>query len=73
MLDQAWCEHWNIKISENKTQAIHFSHRHALVGTHLTLKGWNIPFVKEVKYLSVMFDSRVTWRQHIDSIITKAL
>jgi hypothetical protein len=50
-----------------------FSHRRAPVGTHLTLKGRNIPFVKEEKYLGVIFDSRVTWRQHIDSIITKAL
>jgi len=47
--------HWNIKISEDKTQAIYFSHRHGPVGTHLTLKGWNIPFVKEVKYLGVIF------------------
>jgi hypothetical protein len=37
------------------------------------LKGRNIPFVKEVKYLCAIFDSRVTWRQHIDYIVTKAL
>jgi hypothetical protein len=46
---EAWCERWNIKINEDKTQAIYFSHRRAPVGTHLTLKGRNIPFVKEVK------------------------
>jgi hypothetical protein len=48
-------------------------HRRAPVGIYLTLKGRNIPFVKEVIYLAVIFDSRVTWRQHIDSIVTKAL
>jgi hypothetical protein len=32
-----------------------------------------IPFVKEVKYLGAIFDSGVTWRQHIDSIVTKTL
>jgi hypothetical protein len=37
------------------------------------LKGQNIPFVKEMKYLGVILDSRVTWRHHIDSIVTKAL
>jgi hypothetical protein len=24
---EMWCEHWNIKINEDKTQAIYFSHR----------------------------------------------
>jgi len=61
---EAWCEHWKIKINKDKTQSIYFSHRRSPVGTHLTLKGRKIPFVKEVV---------VTWRQHIDSIITKAL
>jgi hypothetical protein len=62
-----------MKINEDKTQSICFSHRRGLVGTHLTLKGWNISFAKEVKYLGVIFDSRVTWRLHIDSIVNKAL
>jgi hypothetical protein len=53
---EAWCEVWNIKINEDKSQAICFSHRRGPVGTHLTLKGRNIPFVKEVKYLGVIFD-----------------
>jgi hypothetical protein len=52
---EAWCERWNMKIVEAKTQAIYFSHRRAPVGTRLTLKGRNIPFVKEVKYLGVIF------------------
>jgi hypothetical protein len=70
---EAWCEHWNIKINEDKTQAICLSHRRAPVRTHLTFKERNIPFVKKVKYLSVIFYGRVTWRQHIDLIITKDL
>jgi hypothetical protein len=70
---EAGCERWNIKINEDKTQSIYFSHRRGSVGTHLTLKGRNITFVKEVKYLCVIFDSKVTWRQHIDLIVTKAL
>jgi hypothetical protein len=70
---EAWCERWNIKINEDKTQSIYFCHRRRPVRTHLTLKGRNIPFVKQVKYLGVISDNRVTWRQHIDSIVTKDL
>jgi hypothetical protein len=47
--------------------------RRAPLGTHLTLKGRNFRFVKEVKYFFVIFDSKMTWRKHIDSIVTKAL
>jgi hypothetical protein len=48
----AWCERWNIKRNEDKTQAIYFS--------LLTLNGQNIPFVNNVKYLGVIFDKRMT-------------
>jgi hypothetical protein len=69
----AWCERWNIKINEDKTQANYISHRRGPVGIYLTLKGRNIPFVSYIKYLGVIFDSIVLWRQHIDWIATKVL
>jgi hypothetical protein len=70
---QAWCERWNIKISEDKTQAICFSHRGGPIETHLTLKGGNIPFVKDVEYLDIIFDKKNTWKIYMYSIATKAL
>jgi predicted SpoU family rRNA methylase len=51
---EAWCERWNIKINENKSQVIYFSCRHGQIKIHLTVKGQNIHFVKDVKYLGVM-------------------
>jgi hypothetical protein len=57
---KTWCEHWNIKVNEAKTQGIYFSHsQHPLV-SHLTLNGRNIPSVNSAKYLGVLFDRRVT-------------
>jgi hypothetical protein len=35
---------------------------------HLTLNGRNIPFVNDVKYLGVIFDTMITWRLHIEMI-----
>jgi hypothetical protein len=69
----AWCERWNIKINEEKTQAIHFSHRIRPPRSLLTLNGRNIPFVNNVKYLGVIFDKRITWKPLIDMIEAKAL
>jgi hypothetical protein len=36
---ETWCERRNIKINDDKTQAIHFSHRLRSSEAHLTLNG----------------------------------
>jgi hypothetical protein len=38
----------------------------------ITLNRWNIPFVNHVKYVSAIFDKRITWRLHIEIIEAKA-
>jgi hypothetical protein len=38
----------------------------------LTLNGRYIPFVNSVKYLGVIFDKKITWRLHIETVATKA-
>jgi hypothetical protein len=68
----AWCERWNIKINEEMTQAIYFPHQRRPPDSLLTLNGRNIPVVNNVKYLGVIFDKRLTWRLHIDTIEAKA-
>jgi hypothetical protein len=70
-LVESWCEHWNIKITEDKTQAIYFSHRLRLVLAHCTLNRWNTPFVNQVRYINVIFDRNITWRIHIQMIEIK--
>jgi hypothetical protein len=63
----AWCEHWNIKINEDKTQAIHFSHQRRLPDSLFILNGQNIPFANSVKYPGVIFDKRMTWTLHTET------
>jgi hypothetical protein len=69
---EAWCESWNIKINEDKTQGIYFSHSHRPPVSCLTLNGKDIPFVNHIKYLGVIFDKKITWRLHIEMIEAKA-
>jgi hypothetical protein len=61
-----------MKINEDETQAIYFSHTLRPPEAHLTLNGRNIPLVDHVKYLSVIFDKRITWRLHIEMTEAKA-
>jgi hypothetical protein len=67
-----WCERWNIKINEDKTQTIYFSHQRRPPDSLFTLNGRNIPFVNSVKYLVVIFDKRMTSRFHIEKMEAKA-
>jgi hypothetical protein len=69
---EAWCERWNVKINEDKTQAVYFSRSRRLPESCLTLNGRNIPFVGTAKFLGVIFDRRVTWRLHVEMIEVKA-
>jgi hypothetical protein len=46
---ETWCKRWNIKINEDKTRAIHFSHRLRPPEVHLTLYGQYIPFLNHYK------------------------
>jgi hypothetical protein len=69
---KTWCECCNIKIKEDKTQAIYFSLWFRPPETHLTLNGLNIPFVNHVKYLDVIVDKRITWRLHTETVEAKA-
>jgi hypothetical protein len=69
---ETWCERWNIKINEDKTQGIYFSRSRRPPQSHLTLNGRDILFVNSAKYLGVIFDRKITWRLHIEMIEAKA-
>jgi hypothetical protein len=62
-----WFEHWNIEINEEKARAIRQS------DFLLMLNGWGTPFVNSVReYLGVVFDKKITWRLHTQTIEAKA-
>jgi hypothetical protein len=54
-----WSKRWNIRINEDKTQAIYFSHKIRPSESFLTINGQNIKFVNNVKYLGVIFDGKI--------------
>jgi hypothetical protein len=66
------CERWNIKINEDKTRAIYFLHPIRLPDFLLSFSGRDILFVNSEKYLGVIFDKKITWRLHIETVKVKA-
>jgi hypothetical protein len=68
----AWFGRWHVKVNEDKTQAIYFSHQRRPPDSLLTLNERNIPFVNSVKYLGVIFDKRMAWRLYTEKIEAKA-
>jgi hypothetical protein len=52
---ESWCERWNIKINEDKTQTIYLSRGRRPVEAHLTVNRRNIPFVTHIKYAICMW------------------
>lgn len=70
---EGWATFWGFKISSTKTEAIIFRRRLKLKLDHLNLKlfGKTINFVNKVKFLGMIFDRFLTWRDHINDLVEK--
>jgi len=65
-----WCNMWGFKISIEKTQVIVFAKKkHS--GVNLKYKDNCLKTVKKVKFLGMIFDSKLTWKDHITFIVDK--
>ena len=67
-----WANTWGFKFSTVKTVAVRFTRcrRREVVPT-LTLNGNILPYAEEVKFLGMIFDSKLTWGSHIDALKLK--
>ena len=62
-----WAENHGYRFSNTKTKAIIFSRRERAIPS-LKLYNQEIPTEKEIKFLGLTFDSRLTWSSHIKRI-----
>ena len=67
-----WANENGFRFSPSKTIAVRFTRcrRQEVVPT-LTLNGNILPYEKEVKFLGMIFDSKLTWSTHIDTLKVK--
>ena len=67
-----WAESNGFKFSTQKTVAVRFTRsRRAETIPTLTLNGTILPYEDKVKFLGVIFDKKLTWDPHIDSLKLK--
>jgi hypothetical protein len=61
---QEWCDKWKIKINQIKSSQITFTTKHTNCPP-VTITNIQIPVQKEVKYLGLYLDQKLTWQKHI--------
>jgi len=68
-----WCELWGFKLNDTKTVAMLFTKNSYASKTQLplTLNGKPLETVQNVKFLGLTFDQRLTWDQHITTVVNK--
>ena len=67
----AWCAKWRIKLNPEKTKVIIFS-RSLLARKaelNLTLYGEPLKIYPQVKFLGIIFDSKLTFQKHFEDVL----
>ncbi|GFW30849.1 probable RNA-directed DNA polymerase from transposon X-element, partial [Trichonephila clavipes] len=60
-----WFSTWKIALNVAKTEAVFFSHHIKKEPPKLYLHNTHVPWSKSTKYLGVILDKRLTFKQHI--------
>ena len=63
-----WTNNHGFKFSVNKTCAVTFSKQHEVPQPHLSLYNTPIQYKDQVKFLGLIFDTRLTWKPHIEQL-----
>ncbi|GFW38583.1 probable RNA-directed DNA polymerase from transposon X-element [Trichonephila clavipes] len=67
---QNFYDKWKISINVEKSTAIIFTKKHCLPPP-ITMYNKQIPWSQEAKYLGIIFDTHLTWKQHITYVRDK--
>ena len=66
-----WCERCGFKINTDKTVVVLFTHRTDKIEKDLKINDKPLTVEKTVKFLGLIFDSKLTWNAHINYIEEK--
>jgi hypothetical protein len=67
-----WCDEWGFIITTKKTVFILFTHRRVTnLETSFIINNAHIAHEQTCRFLGMQFDTRLTWKNHIDYIIER--
>ena len=67
-----WCDLWGMKISATKSCGVIFTQKTKTdINKPLTINGVTLKMADKVKFLGMIFDSKLTWTAHFDYTVTK--
>ncbi|GFW92715.1 RNA-directed DNA polymerase from mobile element jockey [Trichonephila clavipes] len=66
-----WCKKWKLSTSPEKSSLINFSRKRSTIPPLLKICEKPIPEVKSPKILGIIFDSNITWKNHINYLRQK--
>lgn len=70
---ESWCNRENLMVNPNKTTMIPFTRRRKLEDIKLPkLFGTELQMSREVKYLGITLDAKLTWNSHLQNTINKS-
>ena len=69
---EVWTTKKHFTISPTKTYATIFTRHNIPNYENLQLSSYVIPYKKEIKYLGITMDQKLTWKSHISNLIAKA-
>lgn len=71
---EKWCDNTGFQFSSSKTKALHFNRKqYSNYNPKLKINGNYIEYVKEMTFLGVVFDKKLTWESHIKHLKTDFL
>ena len=71
---ERWCDANGLSVSPEKLELVLFTRKRKLEGFRAPrLYGTRVDLVSQVKYLGVILDSKLTWKQHLDARASKAI
>ena len=68
---ECWCNQWGFKVSVLKTSFVLFSRKRKKHNINLIFNGAELKRVDSVKFLGMIFDSKLSWKEHVDYIIMR--